>query len=202
MKIFKFENFISVKNLTAELIPHKDFHKGIWLKGEKWYYFSPKERDFKIPTTIDFHKTLDKDIIPIIDFLYSKGIATTPSCSGHFYNIENYKNIYQSLEKECLLIKNEGISLIDPETNKDYFFKDKNYELPWTLDEFINKVMNYQHKGVIGFIDENNQLFDKLKLITEIETFKDGELTILIVSPNNKIERQKIWNKILNYLKF
>ena len=34
--------------LQTDLIPHEEFHKGIWLSNEQvpWYFFVKKERDF------------------------------------------------------------------------------------------------------------------------------------------------------------
>ena len=187
--------------LYPDLIPHEKFHKGIWLSTPKtpWYYFLHKDRDYTLPQNPKFYSTLDDSIKPIVHLLHKNNIPTTPSCSGHFYSKEHYIPTYNSLLNNQKLINNDGVILKDDETNKNYFYQNKNYKLPWTKDEFLDKITRYQLKGVLGFEDKNKDIFYELpnKDITPIH---DKGITIILTDCRKKKDCQDIWNNVHNNL--
>lgn len=188
-------------NLYPDLIPHKYFHKGVWLseKNTPWYYFMKTNRPFVIPTNKSFYNTLDNTLKPIVKLLHSNNIPTTPSCSGHFKPKDHFSDTYDYLKMNQKKINNSGVILKDDENGKHYFYKNKNYVLPWSKEDFLDKIENYQKKGVIGLVDNNNigyELADE-----DYDVFNDNGITLIITNSKTPKENQKIWNNIFVKLK-
>lgn len=188
--------------LYTELIPHKYFHKGIWLSTNSvpWYFFSPQDRQFKIPTNNKFYDTVDEPLLPIVKLLHKNGIPTTPSCSGHFRDIDEYSDIYDSLINAGKRIKKDSVVLKDDENNKKYYYRNKKFILPWDKDEFLDKIGKYQKKGVIGFVDKDKSIFNDLDGGDYNLINNDGN-TIIITESNNKKELLDKWKNINNIIR-
>lgn len=186
--------------LHTHLIPHEYFHKGIWLSNEQvpWYFFVKKDRDFEIPKNTDFYDTLDEILYPIVKKLHKNNISTTPSCAGHFEKKGYYSEIYDSLKHFEKSAKNEVI-LHDDENGKKYKYRNKNFELPWSKDEFLDKIINYQKKGVLGFKDNKKQIYNKLKSDSFEKKHNDGVTLILITSETPKDCHDK-WKSLYGQL--
>ncbi len=138
--------------ITPDFIPHTQFHQGVWLLSTSrpdWYYFMKKRNSNAIHNK-SFLESVDGPLKELVSFLHRKGIKTTPSCSGHHRSEKNYERIYDSLEKDATDIKGEGLTLKDIETGKEYMYRDKDYSLPWNRKDFMEKVIVYQQKGVLG----------------------------------------------------
>src|SRR5436190_22861786 len=151
--------------VTPALIPHADFHTGIWLlplKRPEWYYFMNKKSRNTI-TNKKFLKSVDKPLQSLVKLLHKKGIKTTPSCSGHHISERNLEKIYSGLEEDRQDIRNEGLPLKDIETGKLYLYRNDNYNLPWSKEIFLNELLEYQKTGVIGL-----RLGNKKKLKAKI----------------------------------
>jgi hypothetical protein len=188
--------------ISSDLIPHDQFHKGAWLRAASgWYYFFEYEQTYKIPTDSSFYDTIDPQILPIIKFLHSKEIPTTPSCEGHFYDEKHYKRLYNKLQKETYLIRIKGLTIKNESFKCKY--GNRHYTLPWTESEFIKKVLIYQTTGVLGFKDDNRKYYDILQFTKErnITTTHDHNTTLIITNSGNKEDMITNWKVVESLLK-
>lgn len=186
--------------ISVDLIPHTDFHKGLWLQSNQstWYFFYESPREYKLPKNNNFYKTVDDDLLDIVKLLHSKGVPTTPSCSGHIMSRKHYSDLYDTINLTKNKIINDGITLKNPETGRRFFYKHNNYELPWDKNNFLNDMEDYQKKGVIGFVD-NGGIYDKLD--GELPIKHDDGITLVFSKGNSKGSISKNWEntyKLLN----
>jgi len=191
--------------ISPELIPHTQFHTGAWLLSVErpdWYYFRKKSKPSKI-TNKRFLKTIDRPLRSLVSFLHSKGIKTTPSCSGHHFSERNLEKMYDNLEADRDAIQTRGLQLKDVETGKTYFFRDKNYSLPWSREEFISQVTTYQKKGVLGLRlgKHKNIMQHLLKLNVNGASIKKDKGIILFFTDNETGDNTKAWKKITKEVK-
>src|ERR1700740_84695 len=192
--------------ISPELIPHEQFHTGIWLQSEErpsWYYFTKRKSTNKISNK-KFDKSLDKPLKEIVLFLHKQGIKTTPSCAGHTKTRAEFKKIYQELKKDEQLIKTKGLHLKNVETAKVYFCYDQNYELPWSKDEFLKKIMTYQKHGVLGIRLGNRKRIKNELLnlsIKGVDIIERNHVVLLLTRSGNERKKNKTWKEITNSIK-
>ena len=186
--------------LNSDFIPHENFHKGFWLKTEKcpWFFFYESPREFNLPNNKNFYNTLDEDLKDIVIGLHSKNIPTTPSCSGHIKNDDHYEKIFKTIAHTKNRIRKDGIELINPETNRKFFYKNQNYSLPYTQNEFLKKLRKYQTKGVLGMVDEGN-IYEKLK--GKVPVKKADGVTLVLTEGKTPKEITRKWKEIEKILK-
>lgn len=187
--------------INPDLIPQKDFHKGYWLNIDEpnpWYYFFPAKRSFKLPASKDFYRTLDQDLIKAVKLLHSKGIPTTPSCSGHFYGPEHYSEVYTKLLSNAERMIDEGVVLRDSETGTKYFYRNPAFKLPWDLNSFVDRSLVYQITGVLGFVDFEKALYRLLESGFEVD-HSDG-ITLVFERSDNVEEKSLRWNELYQTL--
>lgn len=187
--------------IYPDFIPHSDFHKGYWLninEPNPWYYFFPTIRTYTLPTDSNFYKTLDSDLKKTVILLHQNKIPTTPSCSGHFFSPEHYARIYERLKNNARKIAVEGVILENPETGAKYFYKNAEYKLPWSSEYFVDKSLDYQKTGVLGFVDPNQDLAKIVPL--EFRIKQDGDITIMLEISENEEKRKLKWNKLCKVL--
>jgi hypothetical protein len=194
--------------ISPELIPHSEFHTGLWLLSPGkpgWYYFY-KDQNHYIIKTKEFLKTVDPPLRRLVKFLHQKKIKTTPSCAGHSLSKRLMEKIYTLLEIDGDKIRNGGLKLKDVQTGKNYLYQNKKYILPWTRTVFIKKLMPYQHKGIIGLHLEKRR--DAINAILNLKV-EEAKLYIrghiLFISIKNIENNKKVWNtltkKIMKILK-
>ena len=187
--------------ITPELIPHSEFHTGIWLLSPNrpdWYYFL-KKRNHNSIRDKRFLSSVDRPLRKLVRFLHTRGIKTTPSCSGHHIRERSLEKIYDALEKDSQEIRSIGLNLKDVETGQIYFYNDKKYQLPWSREEFVEKVSVYQQKGVIGLRPGKRKKVKKqlLKLQIDGATFRERDGVIFIfTNEDNKGDNRKTWKQI------
>jgi hypothetical protein len=188
--------------ITPDLIPHSEFHKGIWLLSAKrpsWYYFKKqKNRNRKI-TNRNFIASVDPPLKKLVSFLHKRGITTTPSCSGHNMRDRNFEIIFPDLEKDEEEIKAEGLEMKDVETGESFLFKDPTYHLPWTKEEFVNALSLYQHKGVLGIRTGNRRkLSDRLQAIRidGVRIIKEPGVLLIFTNEENQHEIEETWRQV------
>jgi hypothetical protein len=187
---------------TAELIPHTGFHKGSWIKSASgWYYFIEEASTPSIFTNLTDYDTVDPQIVGIVKYLHSKGIATTPSCQGHFDDAKHYKKLYTKLRQDAEKIVTKGLSLSNEALKCKY--GNKAYKLPWTESEFINKVLIYQTEGVVGFVDPNRKYYDTLQLTKEenINIIHDNNTTLILVKSATQEDMINNWKTVERLIK-
>lgn len=189
--------------ISADLIPHSRFHQGSWLipvNKPSWYYFVQQENTNTILNE-GFMHSVDLPLRELVAYLHDQGIKTTPSCSGHFKKLRDYKNVYDALESDLKHIRNGGLVLKDVETGKVILYSDHNYKLPWTQKDFLHAVMDYQHHGVIGIKIINKPLQNKL-LSLQVENFsiskEDDDIILFEININNEKTNLKAWKALTN----
>jgi hypothetical protein len=186
--------------LQSDLIPHEKFHKGFWLKTEQcpWFFFYEAPREYKIPKNKNFYSTLDDDLKNLVIHLHSKNIPTTPSCSGHIKDDNHYSDVYDKLAKTSKEIRGSGVELMNPETNKKFFYHNPTYKLPLKKNDFLEELRKYQRKGVLGFVDNQN-LYHKLKHEIPVDRYDDVTLIMTEGKTQNQISRN--WKNIEKIIK-
>jgi hypothetical protein len=189
--------------LTPSFMPHEYFHKCSWLMPEthsKWYYYKLRDKNNFDIKYKNFSKSLDKELIDIVNFLYNKGIITTPSCAGHFSDISYYEKIFDLIKKDEKKIKDDGCYFFDYETGKYYFYQNNYYKINFELDEFCETAMEHQKSGVIGLTSKDESILKVLKNL-EIKNFNkkiDDNIIIFMTKSNNEKEKINKWNLFSN----
>jgi len=186
--------------IKSDLIPHNQFHKGLWLQTEKspWYFFYETPREYHLPKSNSFYKTVDESLLDLVKLFHSKSIPTTPSCSGHIQPLMHYAKLFNTIKSAQNDIRNNGVELMNPETNRKFFYKNPNYSLPWNKEEFLLNMENYQKKGVLGFIDKDD-LHEKLNNLTPVE--HDNGVTLILTNSNDEESISKNWDEIYKMVK-
>ena len=59
----------------------------------------------------------------------------------------------------------------------------------------MNKIIEYQKNGVIGFVDNDGEIYNRLKNNT-YEKYFDDDITIIKIKPNNIDDMEKSWKVI------
>jgi hypothetical protein len=187
--------------ISSDLIPHSQFHQGSWLipvNKPSWYYFVKQENPNNISNE-SFIQSVDPALRELVAYLHDQGIKTTPSCSGHFRKLKDYKNVYHALESDLKHIRNGGLTLRDIETGKVILYSDHSYKLPWNQQEFLHEVMDYQHHGVIGIKVLNKSLQKKL-LGLKVEHFlvrkEDDDIILFEINVDNEKANLKAWKEL------
>ncbi len=185
--------------ISAGFVPHEEFHRYKWLHPEKtdtkWYYRVPAKGGLTIPRNPNFYSTLDPEIHDVVKRLHAGGIATTPSCSGHFHDKKIYEDLFMGLSETREMIQDKGIFLIDPEDEREYFYKNKHYKLPWEKTEFVNRSIEHGMRGVLGMHDPSKKIFRRLESadISNSEIKRDGEITVFLTLPQREFEMKESW---------
>jgi len=177
--------------LRTDLVPHTDFHRGYWYKSNlsDWYYFKEYNRDFKITKNFRYD-LVDKDLLPLVKFLHSHNIPTTPSCSGHDYPESYFKSLYEKIKIEEYLINNIGLKLTNIETFEEIEFQDSLYSFIYSEDAFLSSIKDYSKYGILGI--KGN--FSYINSINNLNVLKDGDITLFHAVKDNK----KVWNELLS----
>lgn len=190
---------------TPELIPHTEFHKGRWLlpvDGADWYYFMKKPGKHE-PSRKGFLSSVDRPLRELVRFFQGKKLRTTPSCSGHHFKSEEFEKIYDALEQDRDKVNTSGLELKDVETGESYFFKDASYRLPWSKQDFLEKIKRYQQTGVIGFETGNKEVKDELlKLhIDGARVMIEDDMVFVLTYKNEHGDNDNLWHSITRKIK-
>lgn len=192
--------------ITPELIPHNEFHKGLWLLSQQhagWYYFVRRKNPCKV-TDKSFIESVDGPLRKLVQLLHQHHITTTPSCAGHHIGERNLEKIFDSLEKDKKEIRNGGLELKDVQTGKTFHYSDKNYKLPWGRKTFIKKLSSYQHHGILGLkLGRSKKIKERildLKIKGSRISEEDGTLFIYVDGSKDH-GNEKIWTEITRKIK-
>ena len=138
---------------SPAIVPAAQLHECNWLcSGDPhaWYYFVRRARGGRCIGRKEFLRTVDEPLRPLVRLLHERGIATTPSCSGHAFSGSALERVYSSLRREARAIRNGGLRLRDVESGAAYLFADEHYQLPWTEDRFMQDARERQRHGALG----------------------------------------------------
>jgi hypothetical protein len=194
----------SVEKVTAEIVPHDQLHEGKWLlsvERPEWYYFMKHENNNVIRNN-HFSESVDGPLKELVNFLHGLGIKTTPSCSGHHKSEKNFDTIYEALEKDKTAIRNGGLKLKDVESGEIYLFRDKQYDLPWNKNAFVDHVLKNQQDGVIG-IRVNGEKKKKILQfqIPGVQIREKDSIVFIHTHEKETQEIKNIWEKITAEIK-
>jgi hypothetical protein len=137
---------------SPDFVPYSQFHTGVWLLSEKrpgWYYFMKKKNDHLIQND-EFKESVDPPLRDLIEFLHERNITTTPSCSGHCKSERNFAKLWDDLKADEADVRQDGLMMKEIESGERFHYRDPAYELPWTKETFIDRVTDYQQKGIVG----------------------------------------------------
>jgi hypothetical protein len=195
-----------IRQLSPELIPHSEFHTGIWLQPTEknnWYYFSRKLNLNRIENK-QFLSTVDAPLKELVSFLHSKNIRTTPSCSGHHNSERDLQNIYYSLENDRDEIVDYGLPLLEVESGERFFYRNMNYDLPWSKVEFVKQLREYQEKGVLGMrldLEDPSQERILNLNIDGVSTGLKDSITFIYTGQNGQGYNEATWKKVTEEVK-
>lgn len=132
-------------------MPLAQFSSRRWLYASpSWYYHRPAPIP---PLRIDrcFYELMDPDLRPLCSMLHGAGVATAPSCQGHFHRMRYFRDVWDELQSQRDAIRHGGLTVRDSETEIAYRFHDPRYQLPWRgFDDFYSDVAAQQQGGYIG----------------------------------------------------
>lgn len=201
--ILLLENFGKKEDPSPDFVPFGEFQNYRWLSNPsgEWYYKYKREDPIQVPSNPFFIESVDESLKEVVSFLIEKQIPTTPSCSGHFgVNDNEFRKVYSSLLSDLNSIRGKGIVLKDEENGEEIEFQNRDFELPWDEETFVQLAKSDSSKGVIGVFDPESILFKNLskERILNTQTIRDGNLTIFLTSANNGRENNEIWRNYSN----
>ena len=88
--------------ISVDLIPHTDFHKGLWLQSNQspWYFFYNSPREYTLPKDSKFYKTVDDELKGRLPVKHDNGITLIFSKGNSEDSIsKNWNNVYKLLNK-------------------------------------------------------------------------------------------------------
>lgn len=189
--------------LNLDFIPHSRFHHTSWYReigGARWYWYGIPRVYNRLPSSLDFYETLDTELLGIVKKLHQYGIPTTPSCAGHISSSDFHQKIWDELKEQESRIRKNGIILEDPETNQKVEYKHKNFNLPWSKDEFVKIGRTHQKKGCLGVCPPQRYINEFNIKIPGFLTKKDNTTIIYLSESETKSEIEKKWSTLENYL--
>ena len=150
----------------------------------------------------DFPESVDAPLKELVSFLHQRGIKTTPSCSGHHRSEKNFEKVYDDLEKDKEEIRNKGLQFKDIETGKIYSYRNGRYMLPWTREYFLDKVVTYQEKGVLGIRYDGAQKERILQLhIPKVKIVEKDSIIFIHTNENTTEDIAARWKLITEEIK-
>jgi hypothetical protein len=98
----------------------------------------------------EFMESVDPPLRDLVEFLHQRNITTTPSCSGHCKSERNFAKLWDDLKADEADVRQNGLVMKEIESGERFLFRDPAYQLPWTKETFIDRVTDYQQKGILG----------------------------------------------------
>lgn len=192
--------------LLSKLVPPQYMYKYNWFAPsdhQDWYYYAPRKNISFDKNSEFIYKTLDNNLKDIFFITSKKGYTTLPSCEGHFHTPQIIKNKYNSIIKDFVKITTGSFLLKEIESNKNYKYFNKNYELPWhSFNHFKNDVEKNMSVGYFGIVNPVGIKPMELKnIIFDIETINNHKLLHIIINNNRPEDIIKNWKVVYNILK-
>lgn len=127
--------------LSPNLIPHERFHLCDWwkMRGCDWWWWSSRE----VPNmSIDSLSDVDEELRGIVSAFWSRGIPTTPSCSGHSDFDDRRDSIHNSIIQ---ISKNAPRRCYRGESEADI------HSLEEMQEDWYDRICDYQRRGILGW---------------------------------------------------
>lgn len=186
--------------ITPDFIPHTKFHRASWYREPnqcEWYWCGIPRTKYHLDVDESFYETLDQPLVRIVKHLHDRGIATTPSCTGHIQNAEFYETRWDSLKEQEQRVHTTGITLHNPETDHQIKYKNLDYKLPWSKNKFVQYGMKHGKFGCLGIIPGKHKYPSK---IPGFAVKKDGPFVIYLTKSESIPEIYEKWNDFSNHI--
>lgn len=143
-----------IQTLSPAMVPRRAFAFNRWYRGQgPWYYHRVQRMKVSAARELpaNAQAELDPPLRPLCQLLHEHGLATTPSCAGHFYGDGYFRRVWEALQCEAEAIRTEGLLVHDTENGIGYCFFDPGYRLPWCDGaSFHTQAQTQQRAGYMG----------------------------------------------------
>lgn len=141
-----------VTGLSASMPDTACFAFSRWFRGpHDWYYHHRVRTCTARVAGPGELAQVDTLLRPLCLRLWAAGVATTPSCEGHFHPIARFRTMYDALVAEAEAIRHGG--LIVHYAGQPHRFGDPDYRLPWSSAEaFCREAHARQSAGYLGLL--------------------------------------------------
>lgn len=169
-----------------------------------WYYYKKRSTSDYNHTELD--ETLDPSITKIVKYINGKGYKTLPSCEGHTRTFNFCKKAWKNLLSDQKKIKTTGLWLNNCENNDKYYLYDKEWELPFSYEEFRD-ICSGRHEviGYVGFICDDKKIYDLLEGLFDNNSYIsvkfDGKVIEIFNNTKSDSVRNENWKLIFKILK-
>lgn len=142
---------LAIAGLEASILPHDQFADRRWYRGGgSWHYHGPGQTITDRLSDWGYLQ-VDPDLREICRMLHRHGLATTPSCQGHFFPRSHFLEIWSVLLRESRTIRGGGLLVRDVVEPGPQLFRDEQYALPWQrANQFVDEVLPQQSTGYLG----------------------------------------------------
>jgi len=93
--------------------------------------------------------TVDRALRPLLAVCRTAGIATLPSCSGHFPPEATLRGLYRGLQRDRTLVQSFGLTLKCTESGTVRVYRNPDWKLP-TYDAWAKPIREQRGVGLIG----------------------------------------------------
>ncbi|MCI0677190.1 MAG: hypothetical protein L0Y42_15620 [Phycisphaerales bacterium] len=204
-----------ITSLRADIVPHREFAGRKWFYANPLWYYHRRGQTGEINPSRKFYKLVDPELRELCHLLHDAGVHTTPSCQGHFYGRDHFKEIWHELEREQSLIQTSGLTVKDSETDSPFLFRTPTYQLPWpSFEDFYVQAASHQNIGYLGILvphhlhtlrcrlhnDPYRTEFASICFDGELSCVLGGSLFNIFVHARYPEERHELWSLITDYL--
>lgn len=198
----------TITGLNVGFVPHRKWSLRRWLFASPiWYYHGPRTSQ-RIVAGRRFYELVDPLLRDLCRELNDHGLATTPSCEGHFHPPSHFRRVWEELRREEPLIGGEGLVVHDAETDEAYLFREPGYRLPWkSSQEFLQQAMRQQGIGYLGIVvpGERRQIAGTLQSICGplgyASVLCETPLFHLFVSAGGPMQQRDAWQEITDMIR-
>jgi hypothetical protein len=162
-----------IQTLSPAMVPRRAFAFSRWYRGQgPWYYHRVQRMEVSVARELppNVQAELDPPLRPLCQLLHDYGLATTPSCAGHFHGDDYFRQVWEALRCEAEAIRAEGLVVRDAENGRGYRFLDPGYRLPWSDGaSFRTQAQAQQRAGYVGALvsGDHGQLAAALQTAVE-----------------------------------
>jgi hypothetical protein len=204
-----------IDGLSAVLLPHRQWVLRKWFYASPLWFYHRAGTLEELNTNRTFYRLVDEDLRELCRILNEAGLHTTPSCQGHVYGREHFRNVWDELRNEEPLIQRPGLLVKDSETDQPYLFREPGYHLPWPdFENFHAEAAAHQSQGYLGVLitserDQLRSLLQRDRYSTERSSICfDAELSTklnvalfnMMVEAREPVERRREWAALTAYI--
>lgn len=204
-----------ITTLRADIVPHREMAIRKWYTASRLWYYHRRSMPSELQITEQLYQMIDPDLQDLCRLLHEHDIRTTPSCQGHFYDREYFREVWDELEREESAIQSEGLPIVDSESGREFTFRAETFELPWLcFEDFFAEASARQTQGYLGILLPRNrhglvcQLHNHpyrtqrawIRFDGELSCALGGSLFGITVQSHNPGERMQLWRNVKEYM--